>query len=291
MSHALTNRLSILAMLVCLSLASNASALILTGGPSYTLPGGGSCTVAGIPSQTGGATLSCTGVNLAAHTHVYFGIRNNLNVNGNTMTGTAPAAGSGAVFDYSSSTASSITYVSTTTVADQINGTQPVSNQLVLTLTAGTATIVATGGTPVNNSFGDIERLFRVTSGSFSIRVDVKASDPFFGLGQACPAVFAARHLRHQQGRSRLLLLGLWRRSGRQPRAVRHRRRERCCRHLLCEQLCVPAQRLGLSRRHRHAVRHERGVHGRGFGLPARRRPDQRWPGLPAGLWRRLRSE
>ena len=36
--------------------------------------------------------MSCTGVNLAAHTKVYFGIRNTLNVNGNTMTGTAPAA-------------------------------------------------------------------------------------------------------------------------------------------------------------------------------------------------------
>ena len=89
--RARTNRLSILAMLIWLGLASNASALILTGGPSYTLPGGGTCSVGGIASQTGGAIVSCTGVNLGAHTHIYFGIRNNLNVNGNTMTGTAPA--------------------------------------------------------------------------------------------------------------------------------------------------------------------------------------------------------
>jgi cysteine-rich repeat protein len=192
--RALTNRLPILAMLVWLGLASNASALILTGGPSYTLPGGGSCSAAGVASQTGGATLSCTGVNLAAHTNVYFGLRNDLNVNGNTMTGIVPAAGSGAVFRYSSSTSNSITYTSTTTVADQINGTQPVSNQLVLTLTAGTASIVATGGFPVNNSFGDIERVFRITSASFSIRVDVRASNTFFGPGQACPAVYDPSH-------------------------------------------------------------------------------------------------
>lgn len=190
MHRALTNRLPILAMLVWLGLASNASALILTGGPTYTLPGGGSCTVAGVASHAGGATVSCTGVNLAAHTKVYFGIRNNLNVNGNTMTGTAPAAGSGAVFDYSSSTASSITYASATTVADQVTGTQPVTNQLVLTLTAGTATVVATGGVPTNNSFGDIERLFQVTSSSFSIRADVRATSGSFGPGQACPAVY-----------------------------------------------------------------------------------------------------
>lgn len=195
MSHrALTNRLSLLAMLVWLGLASNASALILTGGPTYTLPGGGSCSVGGVASQTGGAIVSCTGVNLGAHTHVYFGIRNNLNVNGNTMTGSTPAAGSGAVFRYSSSTGSSITYASTTTVDDQIHGTQPVNNQMVLTLTAGSATVAATGGTPGSNSFGDIERVFNVTSSNFSVRVDVRASDTFFGLGQACPAVYDPSH-------------------------------------------------------------------------------------------------
>ncbi len=194
MPRTLTNRLSILAMLLSLGLASSASALIVTGGPTYILPGGGSCTVAGVASQTGGATLSCTGVSVSAHTHVYFGIRNDTNVNGNTMTGTAAAAGSPAVFDYASSTASSITYTSTTTIPDQLNGTQSVNNQLVLTVTAGSASVVATGGSPASNTRGDIERLFLVTGGSFSIRVDVKASDPFFGLGQACPAVYDPTH-------------------------------------------------------------------------------------------------
>ena len=190
----LTIRLPILALLAWIGLASNASALILTGGPTYTLPGGGSCSVSGVASQTGGATVSCTGVNLGAHTKVYFGIRNNLNVNGNTMTGSAPAAGSAAVFRYSSSTSSSVTYASTTTVDDQIHGAQPVNNQMVLTLTAGSATLVATGGAPANTTSGDIERLFQVTSSSFTVRVDVKATDPFFGPGQACPAVFDPSH-------------------------------------------------------------------------------------------------
>lgn len=194
MPRTLRNLLSILATLVPLGLASNASALTLTGGPVYALPGGGSCAVSGVASQTGGATLTCTGVSVAAHTHVYFGIRNNLNVNGNTMTGTAPTAGSVSVFDYASSTSNSITYSSSTTVADQLNGTQTVSNQMVLTLTAGTASVVAAGGLPASNTSGDIERLFRVTSTSFSIRADVRASDPIFALGQACPAVFDPTH-------------------------------------------------------------------------------------------------
>ncbi|MCC6848803.1 MAG: hypothetical protein IT294_09900 [Deltaproteobacteria bacterium] len=110
------------------------------------------------------------------------------------MTGSAPTAGSGAVFDYASSTGTSITYSSATTVDDQINGTQPVANQLVLTLVSGSASVVATGGTPGNNSFGDIERLFQISSGSFSIRADVRASTPFFGPGQASTDVFDPSH-------------------------------------------------------------------------------------------------
>ena len=189
--RALTKGLSILATLLSLGIAANASALVLTGGPTYSLPIGGSCTVAGIASQAGGATVSCTGANLSPHTHVYFGISNGTgNVNGQTMTGTAPAAGSGAVFRYSSNTGTSITYTSTTTINDLVNGPQTVSNQLILTLTAGSGSVVATGGTPASNSFGDIERLFSVTSGSFSVRVDVKASNPLHALGYACPAVF-----------------------------------------------------------------------------------------------------
>jgi hypothetical protein len=58
---------ALLTLAAVLGLATSAPALILTGGPVYSLPGGGSCSVAGVASQTGGATVSCTGVNLAGH--------------------------------------------------------------------------------------------------------------------------------------------------------------------------------------------------------------------------------
>jgi hypothetical protein len=179
-----------------LLVASSSSALILTGGPVDILPGGGSCTISGITSHAGGATVTCSGVNLGAHTKVYFGIKNTTNVNGNTMTGTAPAASTAAVFRYSGNTASAITYTSSTTVSDLINGAQAVTNRLVLTLTAGSASIVATGGTPVNNGNGDIERVFQITSGtSFTIRVDVDASNAIFPVfDNACPAVYNPTH-------------------------------------------------------------------------------------------------
>ena len=241
--------------------------------------------------------MSCTSVNVAAHTHLYFGIRNNLNVNGNTMTGTAPAAGSAAVFSTASSTSSSITYTSTTTIADQFNGTQPVNNQLVLALTAGTGSVVATAGSPASNNFGDIERLFLVTSGSFSIRVDVKASDPFFALGQACPAVYDPTHTPASGSAdiSKVDLAFYYSDCG----DGQIDSPEQCdlgagngASGTCCASNCtVPAERSDLSRWRRSAVRHERGVHGRRSNLPARRCPHQRWQRLPDGVGRHLRSK
>ncbi|MDX2167728.1 MAG: hypothetical protein SF182_11715, partial [Deltaproteobacteria bacterium] len=59
------------AVVLVLAYASSAAALTITGGPVYSLPGGGTCTVSGTPSITSpnGATVTCTGVNLAAHSN------------------------------------------------------------------------------------------------------------------------------------------------------------------------------------------------------------------------------
>ena len=187
---------AIIAVLALLVGASSASGLVITGGPTYSLPGGGSCIVSGITSTGSGAIVSCTGIALASHTNVYFGIRNDLNVNGNTMTGAAPGSGSAAVFRSSSTGASNISYTSTTTVTSNNGalGTDTVTSTLSLSVTGGAATVVATGGTPANNGFGDIGHLFRITSGSvLTLDVDVLASDPHFS-GQACPAVYDPTH-------------------------------------------------------------------------------------------------
>jgi hypothetical protein len=188
---------AIVAMLAVLGAASRAPALVISGGPTYSLPGGGSCTISGITSTGTGATVSCTGISLASHTNVYLGIRNDINVNGNTMTGAGPTSGSADVFRSSSTAASSITYTSTTTVASLIPafGTDAVTNTLTLTRTAGTASVVATGGTPANSAAnGDIGHLFKITSGSIlTLDVDVLAASPHFS-GQACPAVYDPSH-------------------------------------------------------------------------------------------------
>src|SRR5262249_8370546 len=133
----------------------------------YVLPGGGSCSVSGTNPSLSTVTISCSSVNLSSHSRVYFGIKNDVNANGNTMTGAAPASGAG-VYGFSGSSASTITYASTTTVANQIAGTQNVTSTLTLSKTGGgTVTVVSTGGTsPADNGNGAIQRLFRLDSGS-----------------------------------------------------------------------------------------------------------------------------
>src|SRR5947209_9275222 len=184
--------LAMTAVAVLAGVAARASALTTTGGPVYTLPGGGSCALSGTAaSASAGGTWTCTGVNTSAHTHVYFGIRNDTNANGNTMTGASPSGGS--VFStVSGTTSTSITYNgSSTTVADQINGTQTVTNQLVLTTNSGS--VVATGGNPSGTtSNGVIVDLFSLPTGqsslSFTVTGQINASAPTFGNQAALTA-------------------------------------------------------------------------------------------------------
>ena len=121
---------------------------------------------AATPSRGSGATITCTGVNLGAHSNVYFGIRNDINANGNTMTGASPTGG--AVFGFSSSAATSITY----TEHDDGEQSRSVSADAGGEQHAGAD---ADGGRddagvdrrhPADNGNGDIQRLFQLDSGS-----------------------------------------------------------------------------------------------------------------------------
>src|SRR6478736_6219450 len=86
---------ALLGVVAFLATSSIASALVITGGPVYTLPGGGSCALSGVAASAGGgATWTCTGVNTSAHTHVYIGMRVDTNANGNTMNNTTPSGAS-----------------------------------------------------------------------------------------------------------------------------------------------------------------------------------------------------
>ena len=171
-------------------LAAPARALVITGGPVYALPGGGTCTLSALASAVGGGTWTCSGVNTSAHTHVYFGMKVNTDANGNTMNGAAPSGGS--VFTtVTGTTPTQITYDnSTTTVADQIHGSQTATNTLILTI-GGTnpGTVIATGGTPAGNGNGGIIDLFSLPTGlasaSFTVNAQINASTPVVANGAA----------------------------------------------------------------------------------------------------------
>jgi hypothetical protein len=192
-------RVAPLGVLALLGVAASASALTITGGPTYSPPGGGSCSVSPAVDATHGpsvqqATVTCSGLTPSANTHLYFGIRNDQFVNGDTMTGTAPAASSSAVFRFASVGSNSITYAGanpSTTVFDSVSGTHNVNTQLVLALTSGTGSVVAAGGNPASNGNGDITDVFQVTSSSFTVTVNVDAKDDVFTtFGNSAPTVF-----------------------------------------------------------------------------------------------------
>ena len=64
------------AMVAALATASSASAIVLTGGPTYTPPNGGSCTASGDPGLSGGTTYNCSAP-ITSYTNIYIGIKNN----------------------------------------------------------------------------------------------------------------------------------------------------------------------------------------------------------------------
>lgn len=174
-------KVTTLAVSALLALVSSAAALDLTGGPSATPPGGGGCSASGTLARGSGLTLSCTVTSPGNFVDLYFGI-DNATVNGMAMDGSGPS--SFEVFRYSSGTASSIVYTSTTTIDNVLGTTEDVNTRLVLTLTSGTGIVVDTGGDPADNGNGDIQKLFRISGNSFSVHVDVDSntsSIPIFG--------------------------------------------------------------------------------------------------------------
>src|SRR5689334_9115796 len=80
-----------LGMLAILGVASSASALLIHGGPTYAGGGAvsGSCTATGTTCLTGGATVTCTGLNPSDFQNLYLGIRNDNFVNGLKEVGNA----------------------------------------------------------------------------------------------------------------------------------------------------------------------------------------------------------
>jgi hypothetical protein len=211
-----------------------------TRGPAYVagLPDGGTCTVDGSPCMERGATVSCSGLSPGSFQDLFFGLRNDQFVLGETMSGRdGPTASSSSVFRHAGGSGATITYAGASNPeatsifeADEPVETQSVATRLLLTLTSGTGTIIAAGGVPADNANGDVGSLFRITSSSFSVRVELQASTPTFpSFASSCTGLFDPTHTRNavDQEISRVDLGFYWRESPRRS-LVGAALRERC---------------------------------------------------------------
>ena len=183
--------------------SGTARALDLDGGPTVLAPGA-SCAVGSLDPGGTSMTVDCTITSPGRFVDLFFGIDNTGAANGMEMNGQLPSGGE--IFRYRSSTERSITYTSTTTVDNLVLGetAQHVNSRLVLTL-------IDPGGTPANNAQGDVQKLFRISSPSFSVRVDVTSNSltvPVFGPSNT--AVFNASHAPPNSGSTTSVSLGLY---------------------------------------------------------------------------------
>src|SRR5262249_8458753 len=149
--------------------ATSASAIVISGGPSTSPFGGGSCTVTTQatcngspcfgPDGTGGVTITCTGLNLAASglRNLFYGINNapsgGNGPNGDSMQGVTPSGTE--VFRFSSITgANQINYSGTTSINNaQTNSLSSVSETNVIVFQVGTGSLVTGSAiTALNNA-------------------------------------------------------------------------------------------------------------------------------------------
>jgi hypothetical protein len=182
--------------------ASSASAaIVVSGGPAYSPPGGGSCTLSG-EAKSGGATWHCTGVSLTGTTNRYFGVKNN-----NSPAGTGPfgeamrqnnTPASGEIFAWSSDGANSIVYTAQTTIFNVISGTSgPAFTRVTLTFQSGTGSLVDDATTVgLSNANGAVHSLWKVTASTFDVTALLEASDSAGGPWTPALTYFNAAHTR-----------------------------------------------------------------------------------------------
>ena len=167
-------------LLALLGLASSASALIIYRRPERTpCPAAAAARVERRHDQGGGATVTCTRhqpgrahQGVLRHPQRHQRQRQHDDRRGSAGAGVGGVSATRARRPAPSPTRARrrVTSSAGRLGARRRDGHQPVN----LTRTAGTATVVATGGTPANSANGDIGALFQITSGSsFTLDVDI----------------------------------------------------------------------------------------------------------------------
>jgi hypothetical protein len=180
-------------LLTALCLASNAAAIVISGGPVTAPPGGGSCSVSGSPNVGGGATATCSGLNLGAVRHLYFGMRVNQGAVGDALDNTGPTGAE--IFRYNSRTTDSARYTGQTQIYNSlVPGYQVVNTELLMGFQAGQGAFVADPLIhALNNGNGDVEVFREITTSSFTVTFKVNAQNG--SVWQSAASYFDAVHV------------------------------------------------------------------------------------------------
>ena len=113
-----------------LFLATNAWAIQIDEGPSDSPPGVDSQSFSGLPDTGSGLTVTYSDVDLEQTANLYYGIRNDRDVNGFSMDGSEISGDE--IFRFASLTASSVVY-SGTTFVESVEYTGSIPTRMTLT--------------------------------------------------------------------------------------------------------------------------------------------------------------
>ena len=135
--------------------------------------------MSGSPNVGTGATVSCSGLNLGAVRHLYYGMRVDRTTIGDALDNSGPS--SSEIFRYSSRTTNELRYTGLTQVYNSIvggGGYQAVQTELRLAFPAGGTFIVDPVIHALNSTAnGDVEVLREVTAASFATTAKVNANN------------------------------------------------------------------------------------------------------------------
>jgi len=167
--------------LLLLHASTASAAIIIDGGPTWTPPGAGTETTSGTGTAfAGGLTYSYTGIDLDQTANLYYGIKNDLYLNGFSTDGGGISGSE--IFRFSSAGVNSIVYTGSSNMQTITGGiyTQPTRMTLAF---SGSGSMVQDATTAaLSNANGDVGALWEVT-GDFSVNILIEAQVAETGVG------------------------------------------------------------------------------------------------------------
>ena len=167
-------RITVVATASVVLLATSAWSIEIDEGPTYTPPGVESESVSGDPDRGLGLTITYANIDLRQTANLYFGIRNDLFVNGFSMDG--PEISGDEVFRFDSLSATSIRYTGTTFV-ESLDYTGSIATRMTMSLSGLGLLVRDATTTALNGPNGDVEALWQVL-GDLGANILIEAQVP-----------------------------------------------------------------------------------------------------------------